>query len=200
MEKHRLVLTVTRQTTAIEQAERLAGWRLYVSNATTERISLAQSIDYYRDQWQPERGFHRWKRGGLPALPVYLKYEARIRGLMVLLSIGLRVLTLVEFVVRRELADSQEKLPGLYEGNRKRATDQPTTERLLRAFEGIVLYRVPTGEQVSYQLTPLTDLHIRILHLMSLPANLFARLVPGVEFGTTAENGRKMGHYSTFAP
>jgi transposase len=184
VEKHRLVLTVTRQATAIEQAERLAGWRLYVSNATTERISLAQSIDYYRDQWQPERGFHRWKRGGLPALPVYLKYEARIRGLMVLLSIGLRVLTLVEFVVRRELADSQEKLPGLYEGNRKRATDQPTTERLLRAFEGIVLYRVP-GEQISYQLTPLTDLHIRILRLMLLPANLFARLVPDAEFGTT---------------
>ena len=167
-----------------EQAERLAGWRLYVSNTAPERMSLAQSIDYYRDQWQPERGFHRWKRGELPALPVYLKYEARIRGLMVLLSIGLRVLTLVEFVVRRELADSQEKLPGLYEGNRKRATDRPTTERLLRAFEGIVLYCVPTGDQVSYQLTPLADLHKRILHLMSLLANLYARLVPGAEFET----------------
>jgi transposase len=184
VENHHLQLTVSRQTTAIEQAECLAGWRLYVSNTAPEQMSLAQSIDYYRDQWQPERGFHRWKRGGLPALPVYLKYEARIRGLMVLLSIGLRVLTLVEFVVRRQLADSQEKLPGLYEGNRKRATDRPTTERLLRAFEGIVLYRVPTGEQVSFQLTPLTDLHKRILHLMSLPANLYARLVPGAEFGT----------------
>jgi transposase len=180
VENHHLVLTVTRQATAIEQAERLAGWRLYVSNTTPERMSLAQSIDYYRGQWQ------RWKRGELPALPVYLKYEARIRGLMVLLSIGLRVLTLVEFVVRRELADSQEKLPGLYEGNRKRATDRPTTERLLRAFEGIVLYCVPTGDQVSYQLTPLADLHKRILHLMSLPANLYARLVPGAEFETTS--------------
>jgi transposase len=185
VEKHRLVLMVTRQPTAIEQAERLAGWRLYVSNATAERLSLAQSIDYYRDQWQPERGFHRWKRGELPALPVYLKYEVRIRGLMVLLSIGLRVLTLVEFVVRRELADSQEKLPGLYEGNRRRATDRPTTERLLRAFEGIVLYCVPTGEQVSYQLTPLADLHMRILHLMSLPADLYARLMPRAEFEAT---------------
>jgi transposase len=186
VEKHRLVLTVTRQTTAIQQAERLAGWRLYVSNTSPERMSVAQSIDYYRDQWQPERGFHRWKRGELPALPVYLKYEARIRGLMVLLSIGLRVLTLVEFVVRRELGDSQEKLAGLYEGNRRRATDRPTTERLLRAFEGVVLYCGQTGEQVSYQLTPLTDLHKHILHLMSLPADLYARLVPGAEFATTS--------------
>jgi transposase len=185
-EKHRLVLTVTRQTTAIQQAERLAGWRLYVSNTSPDQMSLAQSIDYYRDQWQPERGFHRWKRGELPVLPVYLKYEARIRGLMVLLSIGLRVLTLVEFVVRRELGDRQERLTGLYEGNRQRATDRPTTERLLHAFEGIVLYCWRTEEQVSYQLTPLADLHKRILHLMSLPADLYARLVPGAEFVATS--------------
>lgn len=182
MEKHRLVLTVIRQTTAIQQAERLAGWRLYVSNTSPDQMSLAQSIDYYRDQWQPERGFHRWKRGELPVLPVYLKYEARIRGLMVLLSIGLRVLTLVEFVVRRELGDRQERLTGLYEGNRQRATDRPTTERLLHAFEGIVLYCWRTEEQVSYQLTPLADLHKRILHLMSLPADLYARLASGAEF------------------
>ena len=186
METHRLVVTVTRRTTAIQQAEQLAGWRLYVSNAAPDQLSLAQSIDYYCDQWQPERGFHRWKRGELPALPLYLKYEARIRGLMVLLSIGLRVLTLVEFVVRRELGQRHEKLAGLYEGNRQRATDRPTTERLLRAFAGIVLYCCRTGEQVSYQLTPLTDLHQHILHLMSLPADLYARLMPGAELETTS--------------
>jgi len=185
VEHHRLELTVSRQPTAIEQAERLAGWRLYVSNTTAERMSLAESIAYYRDQWQPERGFHRWKQGNLPVLPVYLKHEQRIRGLMVLLSIGLRVLTLVEFVVRRELDQRQESLAGLYEGNRKRVTDRPTTERLLRAFEGIVLYCWQTGEQASYQLTPLTDLHKRILNLMSLPADLYARL--GYPLGAGAE-------------
>jgi hypothetical protein len=98
----------------------------------------------------------------------------------------LRVLTLVEFVVRRELDHHQEKLAGLYEGNRKRTTDRPTTERLLRAFDSIVLYCWQTGEQVSYQLTPLTDLHTRILRLMSLPADLYARLAPGVEFASTS--------------
>jgi transposase len=182
VEKHTLGLTVTRRTAAIQQAEKLAGWRLYVTNASSEQMSLAQSIAYYRGQWQPERGFHRWKRGGLPALPIYLKYEHRIRGLMTVLSVGLRVLTLVEFVVRRELSQRQEKLPGLYEGNRKRTTDRPTTERLLRTFEGIVLYRLQTTEQASYQLTPLTDLQEQILNLMSLPADLYATLVPGVEF------------------
>jgi transposase len=187
VEKHKLEMTVTRQVAAIDQAEKLAGWRLYVTNASPEQMSLEQSIAYYRGQWQPEQGFHRLKRGGLPVLPVYLKYEQRIRGLMVVLSVGLRVLTLVEFVVRRELEQHQEKLPGLYEGNRKRATDRPTTERLFRAFTGIVLYRSQTGDQVSYQLTPLTDLQKRILNLMSLPVNLYARLVPGAEFVGSGE-------------
>lgn len=120
-------------------------------------------IAYYRDQWQPERGFHRWKRGGLPALPVYLKYEQRIQGLMVLLSVGLRVSTLVEFVVRRELEQREEKIAGLYEGNPRRATAQPTTERLFRAFKGIVLYRAQVGDRTDYQLMLLTDLQTRIL-------------------------------------
>jgi len=186
VEKHRLAVTVTRRTAAIEEAEKLAGWRLYVTNVAPEQMGLAESIDYYRDEWQPERGFHRWKRGGLPALPIYLKYEKRIRGLMVLLALGLRVLTLVEFVVRRELSNRSEKLPGLYEGNRKRATDRPTTERLLRAFEGTMLYRSQLDGEVSYQVTPLTDLQLRILKLMSLPANLYAALVPRVEFADTS--------------
>ena len=75
VERHCLILRVAQQTTAIPQAERLAGWRLYVSDTSPERISVAQSIDHFRGQWQSERGFHRWQRG---ELPVYLKHEARI--------------------------------------------------------------------------------------------------------------------------
>jgi transposase len=186
VETHTLGLTVTCQMEAIKQAEALAGWRLYVTNVAPEAMSLKESIDYYRGEWQPERGFHRWKRGGLPALPIYLKYESRIRGLMALLSIGLRVLTLVEFVVRRELDQHQAKLAGLYEGNPKRATHRPTTERLFRAFKGIVLYRSQTAEQVYYQLAPLSDLQKHILDLMSLPVNLYSQLVPAVKFEDTS--------------
>ncbi len=185
VEQRHLELAVVRREAAIDRAQKLAGWRLYVTNASSEQMSLAQSVSYYREQWQPERGFHRWKGGELSTLPLYLKHEARIRGLMTVLGVGLRVLTLVEFVTRRELRRGQESLAGLYEGNRKRATDRPTTERLLRAFEGIVLYRWQEGSQVSYQLSPLTDLQRRILDLMSLPADLYARLVPAPLFADT---------------
>jgi hypothetical protein len=52
----------------------------------------------------------------------------------VLLGIALRVLTLTEFVARRDLAATGDTLPGLYAGNPKRTTTQPTAERLLSAF------------------------------------------------------------------
>jgi hypothetical protein len=68
--------------------------------------------------------------------PIYLQRDDHATGLIRLLSVGLRVLTLLEFVVRRGLAVAQTTLAGLYVGNPKRAMARPTTERLLKRFEG----------------------------------------------------------------
>ncbi|MEH1836976.1 MAG: hypothetical protein V7L29_34290 [Nostoc sp.] len=68
--------------TAIKEAETLAGWRLYVTNAPSTQLTLPQAVMYYRDEWLLERGFHRFKRGSLPALPIYFQNQHRITGLM----------------------------------------------------------------------------------------------------------------------
>jgi transposase len=60
-----------RQPNAIAQAEQLAGCRLYVTNLESAQLSLSQAMAYYREQWQLEHGFHRFKRGQLPALPIF---------------------------------------------------------------------------------------------------------------------------------
>ncbi len=117
-----LSLNYQRLDVEIAEFSALAGWRLYVTNAPKQRLTLEQAVSYYREQWQPERGFHLFKRGRLPALPIYFQDEARIRGLMFLLTIALRLFTLMEFVVRRQLADQQDSLAGLYDGNPKRTT------------------------------------------------------------------------------
>ena len=109
-----LSLTYERCETTITHQQTIAGWRLYVTNATTERLTLEQAVNSYREQWQPERGFHRFKRGRLPALPIYFQDEERIRGLMFLLTIALTLFTLMEFVVRRQLTESQQSISGLY--------------------------------------------------------------------------------------
>jgi transposase len=173
-ETHTWTVGVHRRPAAIALGERLAGWRVYVTNTPPQRLSVAGAVNCYRQQWQPEHGFQRLKGGLLAITPLFLRDEARIRGLLVLLGIAVRVLTLTEFVARRDLAATGEKLPGLYAGNPQRATAQPTAERLLKAFAPITLYRHDTETAVWYEVTPLSPLQHRILHALGIPESIYA--------------------------
>jgi transposase len=164
---------VHRQTAAIDLFNRLAGWRIYVTNATISRLSLTGAVNCYRQEWQPEHGFHRLKGGLLAIMPLYLRDDERIRGLLLLLGVALRVLTLTEFVARRDLVATGEKLKGLYAGNPNRATDQPTAERLLKSFDNITLYCYETGNQMQYEVTPLSPLQCRILKALGVPKSIY---------------------------
>ena len=168
--EERFTLSFERQAQAIDEAETLAGWRLYTTNADAESLSIAQSVSYYREQWQLERGYHRFKRGRLPALPIYLQTEERIVGLMFLLTIALRLFTLMEFVVRRQLLLHKETVTGLYAGNPRRATSRPSAEQLLLAFGQITLYHY---RDATTEITPLNDLQRKILTLMNVPDNIY---------------------------
>lgn len=169
--KIKLSLNIERKISAIEEAEQLAGWRLYVTNAPITRLSLNQAIVYYRDQWIVERGFHRFKRGQLPALPIYFQNQDRIEGLMFLLTLALRLFTLIEFVVRQALESSKQKLAGLYDGNPKRTTERPSAEQLLKAFDNLTLYVLP---DTSIFVTTLSALHRQILSLLRLPDSIYS--------------------------
>ena len=103
-----------------------------------------------------------------------MKDDNRIRGLLLLLGIALRALTLTEFVVRRGLAATGETLKGLYAGNPNRATDQPTAERLLKAFDDITLYRHESATHTWYAVTKLSTLQRRILQRMQVPESVYA--------------------------
>ena len=155
---------------AIQSAETLAGWRLYVTNAEAAQLSLPQAVTYYRDEWLLERGFHRFKRGSLPALPIYFQNQYRITGLMFLLNIALRVFTVMEFVVRQALIETQQSLAGLYDGNPKRKTDRPSAERMLEAFCNLTLYFLPDS---TIFITPLSLLQKQILSNMKMPESLY---------------------------
>ncbi len=174
LETRTWTVVVHRRPAAIAAAERLAGWRVYVTNTPAQRLSLAGAVQCYRQEWQPEHGFHRLKGGLLAITPLFLRDEDRIRGLLVLLGIALRVLTLTEFVARRDLATTGEKLKGLYAGNPNRATAQPTAERLLKAFAEMTLYHHETETDAWYEVTALSPLQRRILHALDIPESIYA--------------------------
>lgn len=164
---------------AVQDAVRWFGWRVYVTNQPAEMHSLEQAVLSYREEYLVERNFGRLKGKPISVSPMYLQSDERATGLVRLLSIGLRMLTLLEYRVRQRLADLKEKLPGLYAGNPKRATDRPTAEAMLRAFKGIYLSAVTIDEQVLYHVSPLSDVQGKILSLLGFSANMYSQLTSG---------------------
>jgi len=161
---------------AVEATVRRLGWRVTATNHRPDHFSLTQGVLAYRGEYLIERGFGRLKGRPLSLTPLYLQRDEQVTGLIRLLSIGLRVLTWLEFEVRRHLADEGEALAGLYAGNPTRATTRPTAERLLAAFEGLTLTLIEEPHQIRRHLTPLSPLQQRILALLNFPADLYTQL------------------------
>ena len=88
------------------------------------------------------------------------------------------MLCLLEFRVRQQLQSEGVKLAGLYPGNPKRASARPTTELLLRVFDGVTLTGIAQAGEVGAYLTPLSSVQQRILHLLGLSPEIYLRLAP----------------------
>ena len=171
-----LTLTVQRNETAIQNAVRCLGWRIYGTNRPKSVLSLQQAVLAYRDEYLVEHCFGRLKGRPLSLTPMYLQDDRRATGLIRLLSIGLRILTLLEHQARTHLQEQDTQLAGLYAGNPTRSTSRPTTEAMLQAFKNIDLNVVTLQGQVYHHITPLSKLQQRILALLDLPTSIYTRL------------------------
>ena len=163
---------------AVAAAVRQLGWRVYVTTQPPEQLSLQEAVLAYRSEYLVERAIGRLKGHPLSLTPMYLERDDHATGLIRLLSIGLRVLTLLEFGVRQRLATAKTSLAGLYVGNPKRATAHPTAERLLEAFQDLTLTRIREGRRRRSHLTPLWRIQQRMLALLDFPDDIYTRLCP----------------------
>src|SRR6266699_5339268 len=139
-------------------------------------LTLKQAVLAYREEYLVERGFGRLKRKPLSLSPMYVHSDQRATGLIYLLSLALRILTMLEGRCRQRVAEQHESLPGLYAGNPKRTTSRPTAEALLQAFRLIHLSVVTLGQQVHRHLTPLSELQRRILSSLDVSPVIYDRL------------------------
>ena len=110
--------------------------------------------------------------------PLFVRDDEQIIGLTRLLTIALRLLTLFELRVRAGLAEAQEELAGLYEGQPKRKTAQPTATRLLKAIARMeITWTCVTSENDSqWYVSSLPPLLIRILELAGLTEDIYTSL------------------------
>jgi transposase len=170
------ITAVSRNAEALAAQQATLGWRAYATNAPEKRLSLSQGVQEYRQEYHIEHGFARFKGAPLSIAPLFVKRDDQVVGLTHLLSLALRVLTLLEGVVRRRLKEQGMSLVGLYKDNPRKATSTPTAERLLQAFVPMTLTRVPLPDQVVEHISELSPVQAQILRLLDLPAHLYASL------------------------
>ena len=168
-------VSVTIDQEAVALAERRLGWRVYATNAPPT-LGLEQAVLAYREAHLIEGGFGRLKGRPLSLTPLFLQRDDHVTGLIRLLSIALRLLTLVQYVVRQQLAAHGTSLAGLSAGNPTRTTARPTTEALLAAFKHLTLTIITTPDSRLFHLSPLSPLQRHILDLLRCPPDLYSRL------------------------
>ena len=109
---------------------------------------------------------------------LFVKRDDQIEGLTYLLTLGVRVLTVMEFTLQRSLHREQASLAGLHLENRHRCTDKPSAERVLKAFSKVTLtiMKDDEGRERGRWLTPLSAVQQDILHHLGLERSLYSRL------------------------
>jgi transposase len=172
------ITQVQRDEEKIKQRQERLGWRALVTNAPEQRLTLPASVLTYREGAGLERSFHQMKDTPLGIRPLFVKLDEQVRGLTRLLLIGLRVLTLVELVVRAGLADKKEGLEGLHEGQKNKKESRPTAVRLLSGIARLQLTLIGSecGGKRTWRLLALPGLLVRVLGLLGLSAGLYLDL------------------------
>jgi transposase len=168
---------IARPADTIAALRRRFGWKALVTNAGHKRLSLQDAVLCYRHAYRVERLFHRLK-SRLHIAPLFVKLNEHIEGLTYLLTLGVRVLTVMEFVLRRSLQNAQAKLPSLHPENKQKRTDTPTAERILTAFADISLTIIKNaaGEDILRRLTPLSGVQEDLLQRLGFGATLYGQL------------------------
>ena len=125
---------------AINHAFARMGFKVYATNQSEENLPLDEAVILYRAAPRIERHFHLFKSKPIGIQPMYVRDDDQIKGLIRLLSLCVRLLTLMEIVSRRHLAVLGEPLAGLYEGQPSRRPETQPPKNSWVPFEGFIGY------------------------------------------------------------
>jgi len=168
----------------IDRPERIAaqrqrlGWQVLITNVPAGDLNFSEAILAYNDGWVIEQQFHDIKDRPLGIRPLFVTRDDQIIGLTHLITLALRIMTLITSTARRSLHRSRETLVGLYEGQKVRSTDRPSGRRLLGAFyrAEVTLTRIRSPNQDIYHVTPLPPLLSAILRHLGLSDATYTNL------------------------
>lgn len=169
-EKQAWTLHWTPNLDAIEQDSHFDGIVLLCTNVPAERLTADEVVKKYKEQVSVEQTFD-FIKSPIQIRPLWLQSPKRLAGLTFLIMLAVLVASLIEYYVRRHIAQNKKLLKGLMPENRD--TPYPTAERLLKAFQdySLVVARFPNGQRHLYYPRP-RPIQQQILDILAtLPPN-----------------------------
>ncbi|WP_446012051.1 hypothetical protein [Candidatus Electrothrix sp.] len=102
--------------------------------------------------------------------PLFVRKDDQIEGMTYLLTLCVRVMTLIEFVVQRSLKEEKTGLSGVHPENRRKIKEKPSAERILKAFSRISLTIITdqAGNVIVRSLKTLSNLQREIIQRLNL--------------------------------
>lgn len=155
----------------IEEIKRKMGWRIYVTNAPKPLLDFSSAYRFYRKtMYVIEIGFHVLK-DYLNISPLYVRNEDQILGMTRMLTLALKILTLMTAELRENLKKDDKVLVGLYAGQPKRKHPSPTVQSILEYFtrQEITLVGMKEGDRRHWGITGFTDKCREILRYLHIP-------------------------------
>jgi transposase len=176
---------VSRDEGAIAAAIQRLGWRVQVTSLAEGRLGLLGCVLGYRQGWCLEQDFSLVKNRPLGLSPLWVWKEDQLEGLSRLLTIALRLLTLLQLRARQGLRGEEEALKGTYAGQAGRKDKRPTGLRLLGALARaqITLTGVEKEGEVVWRLGALPELLGKLLRWLGLPTGLYSDLASPADAG-----------------
>jgi len=173
--KNRYVIHIEMNEAEVEEEKRRCGWKLMVTNAPKEKLSLSQAILNYRQEWTLERCFRILKTSHLGISPLYLRKQERLKGITRLLSIGIRLITLLEYNISKNLKMAKETVKGLDVAHPNKTTSTPTAYSIFKKFcrEKINLSQVNIEEKNYWSLSKIDEDLIKVLNHLKIPIELY---------------------------
>ena len=149
------------------------GVALLCTNVAPERLSAGEVMIKYKEQVSVEQTID-FIKSPVYIRPMWLHSPRRLAGLALLIMIAVLVASLLEYHVRRHIAQTGQRLRGLMPENRD--NNYPTARKLLQAFQDytIVVVRSADGQETVHwpKLRSIQQQICTILGLGTVPETL----------------------------
>ena len=155
---------------ALAENQKFDGIALFCTNVPQQRLDAPAVIIKYKTQIHVEQSID-FIKSPIHIRPLWLHSPRRIAGLTLLIMIAVLLASLLEFQVRRHLAQTGDLIHGLM--SEKRDNPFPTATALLRAFQHyalvIILHHDGSHELYEPAFTPVQQHIWNILQLALAP-------------------------------